>query len=287
MANLPFTMRELLEAGVHFGHHTRRRNPKMEPYIYGARDNVHIINLEKTVPMLAKALQAAQECVATGGRVLFVGTKMQASEKVAEAAKRCGQYYVSHRWLGGTLTNWRTISQSISKLQHLEEKLQEEDSGLTKKERLAVEAQCAKLTRVLGGIREMGGVPDMLILIDVLLDNTALQEALRLNIPVVGICDTNADPTDVTYPVPGNDDSSRAISLYCDLFSKAVLQGMQESLVSAGVDMGEMENPIVEEPSLESPLPSEPSESQEPMIDEEPLQVGEEYVESAAEPVDA
>ncbi|MDR1910235.1 MAG: 30S ribosomal protein S2 [Holosporales bacterium] len=255
MSNLPFTMRELLEAGVHFGHHTRRRNPKMAPYIYGVRDNVHIINLEKTVPMLACALQALQDRVANGGRVLFVGTKMQASEKLAEAAKRCGQYYVNHRWLGGTLTNWRTISQSIGKLQRLEEKLQEEDSGLTKKELLSIEAQRVKLTRVLGGIREMGGVPDMLIIIDILLEKTALQEALRLNIPTIGICDTNADPTDVTYPVPGNDDSSRAISLYCDLFARAVLQGMRESLVLAGVDVGEMENPPVDVSSEDASTP--------------------------------
>jgi small subunit ribosomal protein S2 len=217
----------------------------MTPYIYGARDKVHIINLEKTVPMLARALQVVQDRVASGGRILFVGTKIQASEKIAEAAKRCGQYYVNHRWLGGTLTNWRTISQSIGKLQQLEEKLQEENSGLTKKELLNIEAQREKLTRVLGGIREMGGVPDMLIIIDVLLEKTALQEALRLHIPTIGICDTNADPSNVTYPVPGNDDSSKAISLYCDLFARAVLQGMQESLILAGVDVGSMENPIM------------------------------------------
>ncbi|MDR0406608.1 MAG: 30S ribosomal protein S2 [Holosporales bacterium] len=249
MAHLPFTMRELLEAGVHFGHHTRRWNPKMAPYIYGVHQGVHIIDLEKTVLMLAKALQVVQDSVASGGRVLFVGTKTQAAEKVAEAVKRCGQYYVNHRWLGGTLTNWKTISQSIAKLQHLEEKLQEEDSGLTKKELLALEAQQIKLVRALGGIRDMGSVPDLVVIIDVLLEKTALQEALRLNIPIIGICDTNADPSNVTYPVPGNDDSSKAIALYCDLFARAALQGMQESLALAGIDVGAMENPVVEAPT--------------------------------------
>ncbi|MDR0662126.1 MAG: 30S ribosomal protein S2 [Holosporales bacterium] len=246
MKNLPFTMRGLLEAGVHFGHHTRRWNPKMAPYIYGEREGVHIIDLEKTVPMLARAIQVVQDSVASGGRVLFVGTKIQASERIAEAAQRCGQYYVNHRWLGGTLTNWRTVSQSINKLQHLEERLQEENSGLTKKELLMLEAKRQKLMRVLGGIREMGGQPGLLVVIDVSLERIATQEARRLGIPVVGICDTNADPSTVTYPVPGNDDSIRAITLYCDLFADAVLRGLQESLTSAGVDIGSMENPVAE-----------------------------------------
>ncbi|MDR1267834.1 MAG: 30S ribosomal protein S2 [Holosporales bacterium] len=257
-------MRGLLEAGVHFGHNTRRWNPKMAPYIYGARNGVHIIDLERTVPLLARAIQFVQERVAAGGRVLFVGTKIQAAERIEEAAKRCGQFYVNHRWLGGTLTNWQTISQSIHKLRSLEERLQEENVGLTKKELLALDAQRAKLMRVLAGIREMGGVPDLLIVIDALLEKTAIQEARRLGVPVVGICDTNADPSLVTYPVPGNDDSSRAITLYCDLFSDAVLQGMQESLASAGVDVGSAENPVT------VPLPEAEDSASETMPEDAP-----------------
>ena len=244
-----FTMRQLLEAGVHFGHHTRRWNPLMKPFIFGVRNNVHIIDLEQTVPMLHQALTAIREVAANGGRVLFVGTKRQAQDKVAAAAQRCGQYYVNHRWLGGMLTNWKTMSLSIKRLRELDEQLADHSrqAGLTKKELLQLTRERDKLDRALGGIKEMGGIPDVIFIIDVPREEIAIQEATKLKIPVVAICDSNANPNGVTYPVPGNDDALRAIELYCELVSGAVLDGLQAELMASGVDVGEMEEAPVEE----------------------------------------
>jgi small subunit ribosomal protein S2 len=236
-----FTMRQLLEAGVHFGHHTRRWNPKMGPYIFGVRNGVHIIDLEQTVPLLYRAMNAVRDTVAGGGRVLFVGTKRQAAERVADAAKKCGQYYVNHRWLGGMLTNFKTISQSIKRLRELEEQLGQEHSGLTKKELLNLTREKEKLERALGGIKEMGGLPDILVVIDTNKEAIAVQEAGRLNIPVVAVLDSNSDPEGVAYPIPGNDDAIRAIELYCDMISRAVVAGLQQEMIAAGVDVGEGE----------------------------------------------
>jgi small subunit ribosomal protein S2 len=238
MALPTFTMRQLLEAGVHFGHHTRRWNPKMAPYLFGVRNGIHIIDLQQTVPMLHRALEAARDAVAGGGRVLFVGTKRQATGPIAEAAKRCGQYYVNHRWLGGMLTNWQTISKSIHRLREMEERLADENLGLTKKEILDLTRERDKLERALGGIKEMGGLPDMLLVIDTLKEAIAIKEATKLGIPVIAILDSNADPTGIAYPVPGNDDAMRAIDLYCQLFSDAVLDGLQQEMIHAGVDVG-------------------------------------------------
>jgi len=257
MAMPTFTMRQLLEAGVHFGHHTRRWNPKMKPFIFGVRNGVHIIDLEQTVPMLYAALEAVRSAVAGGGRVLFVGTKRQASEKIAEAAKRCGQPFVNHRWLGGMLTNWKTISQSIKRLRELEEQVGGETQGLTKKELLNLTRELGKLERSLGGIKEMGGQPSLLFVIDTNKEAIAVAEANKLGIPVIGVVDSNSDPDGIVYPVPGNDDALRAISLYCDLVSDAVLDGLQQEAISAGVDIGEAE----EAPS--EPVP-EPVPSAEP-----------------------
>jgi small subunit ribosomal protein S2 len=257
MAMPTFTMRQLLEAGVHFGHHTRRWNPKMKPFIFGVRNSVHIIDLEQTVPMLYAALEAVRSAVAGGGRVLFVGTKRQASEKIAEAAKRCGQPFVNHRWLGGMLTNWKTISQSIKRLRELEEQVGGETQGLTKKELLNLTRELGKLERSLGGIKEMGGQPSLLFVIDTNKEAIAVAEANKLGIPVIGVVDSNSDPDGIVYPVPGNDDALRAISLYCDLVSDAVLDGLQQEAISAGVDIGEAE----EAPS--EPVP-EPVPSAEP-----------------------
>ena len=236
-----FTMRQLLEAGVHFGHHTRRWNPKMGPYIFGVRNGVHIIDLEQTVPLLYRAMNAVRDTVAGGGRVLFVGTKRQAAERVADSAKKCGQYFVNHRWLGGMLTNFKTISQSIKRLRELEEQLGQEHTGLTKKELLNLTREREKLERALGGIKEMGGLPDILFVIDTNKEAIAVQEAGRLNSPVVAVLDSNSDPEGVAYPVPGNDDAIRAIELYCDMISRAVVAGLQQEMIAAGVDVGEGE----------------------------------------------
>jgi small subunit ribosomal protein S2 len=242
-------MRQLLEAGVHFGHHTRRWNPQMKPFIFGVRNNVHIIDLEQTVPMLHQAMTAVRDVAANGGRVLFVGTKRQAQEKVASAATRCGQYFVNHRWLGGMLTNWKTMSLSIKRLRDLDEQLSDpaKQSGLTKKELLQLTREKEKLDRALGGIREMGGLPDILFIIDVPREEIAIQEATKLKIPVVAICDSNANPHGVTYPVPGNDDALRAIELYCDLVAGAVLDGLQAELMASGVDVGELDESPAED----------------------------------------
>ncbi len=242
MALPTFTLRQLLEAGVHFGHHTRRWNPKMAPYIFGVRNGVHIIDLEQSVPLLYKALSTVRDVAAGGGRVLFVGTKRQAAERVAEAAKKCGQYYVNHRWLGGMLTNFKTISLSIKRLRELEEKLGQERSGFTKKETLNLTRERDKLERALGGIKEMGGLPDILVVIDTNKESIAVQEANRLNLPVIAILDSNSDPDGVAFPVPGNDDAIRAIDLYCDLLSRAVLDGLQQEAIAAGVDVGDAES---------------------------------------------
>ena len=242
-----FTMRQLLEAGVHFGHHTRRWNPKMDPYIFGKRNNIHIINLEKTVPMLYEALEAIQSIAKNGGKFLFVGTKRSASELIAQAAINCGQYYVNHRWLGGMLTNWETVSKSIRKLKNLEERIETgEINSLTKKERLQIERQKEKLDLTLGGIKNMNGIPDAIFIIDTNKESIAVLEANNLNIPVIAVCDTNTNPSGVDYPIPGNDDALRAISLYCDLVAASVLKGLESNLEQSGVDIGESEV-IVEE----------------------------------------
>ena len=242
-----FTMRQLLEAGVHFGHHTRRWNPKMLPYIFGKRNNIHIVNLEKTVPMLYEALDAIQSIAKNGGKFLFVGTKRSASDLIAQAATNCGQYYVNHRWLGGMLTNWETVSNSIKKLKSLEERIETgEVNSLTKKERLQIERQKEKLDLNLGGIKNMNGIPDAMFIIDTNKESIAILEANNLNIPVIAICDTNSNPSGVDYPIPGNDDALRAISLYCDLVAASVLKGLESNLEQSGIDVGESEI-IVEE----------------------------------------
>ena len=243
MTTPTFTMRQLLEAGVHFGHHTRRWNPKMEPYIFGKRNNIHIINLEKTVPMLYEALEAIQSIAKNGGKFLFVGTKRSASELIAQAAINCGQYYVNHRWLGGMLTNWETVSKSIKKLKNLEERIESgEINSLTKKEKLNIERQKEKLDLTLGGIKNMNGIPDAMFIIDTSKEAIAVLEANNLNIPVIAICDSNTNPSGVDYPIPGNDDALRAISLYCDLVAASVLKGLESNLEQSGVDIGEAED---------------------------------------------
>ncbi len=247
MALPEFSMRQLLEAGVHFGHQTQRWNPRMGEFIYGARNGIHIIDLTQTVPMLDAALNAIRETVAKNGRVLFVGTKRQASAPVAEAAEKCAQYYMNHRWLGGTLTNWQTVSQSIQRLKNIDEQMEAGAEGLTKKERLHMEREQEKLTLSLGGIREMGGVPDMLFVIDVKKEQLAVAEANKLGIPVVAVVDTNCSPKGIDYIIPGNDDAARAISLYCDLVSRAALDGMTAQLDAAGVDLGALEEAPTEE----------------------------------------
>jgi small subunit ribosomal protein S2 len=233
-----YTLRQLLEAGMHFGHHTRRWNPKMAPYIFGERNGIHIIDLEQSLPMLHQGLQAVRDVVAGGGRVLLVGTKRQAQEPIAEAAKRCGQYYVNHRWLGGMLTNFKTISQSIRRLREVEERIAQEESGLTKRELLELTRRRDKLERALGGIKEMGGLPDILFVIDTNKEAIAVAEANTLRIPVVAILDSNSSPDGIAYPIPGNDDAMRAIHLYCELVSAAVLDGLQAELAASGVDIG-------------------------------------------------
>ena len=241
MAMPAFTMRQLLEAGVHFGHNTRRWNPKMYPYIFGDRNGIHIIDLQQTVPMLHQAMVAVRNVVAGGGRVLFVGTKRSASEKVAEAAKRCGQYYVNHRWLGGMMTNWKTISNAIKRLRDLDEQLAQENVGLTKKELLKLTRERDKLDRALGGIKEMGGLPDVLFVIDTNKESIAVAEANKLNIPVVAVIDSNSDPAGINHPIPGNDDALRAVTLYCDMMAGAVLDGIQQEIIVGGGDLGESE----------------------------------------------
>ena len=243
MALPDFNMRQLLEAGVHFGHQTHRWNPRMKPYIYGDRSGIHIMDLSKTVPALHQSLLFVRDTVAKGGRVLFVGTKRQAQEPVAEAAQRCAQYYMNHRWLGGTLTNWSTVSNSIKQLRELNAMFESGGgSGLTKKELLDLERRREKLQKSLGGIADMGGLPSAMIVIDTNKEAIAVQEARKLGIPVVAVLDTNCDPADADYGFPGNDDAARAISLYCNLFADAVLDGLAESSAGLGMDLGELED---------------------------------------------
>ena len=241
MALPEFTMRQLLEAGVHYGHQTARWNPKMGPYIYGDRNGIHILDLTQTVPLLDQALKAVRDTVAKGGRILFVGTKRQAQKPIAEAAERCAQFYMNHRWLGGTLTNWQTVSKSIQRLKQIDEVLSQGGEGLTKKERLGMERDQGKLQASLGGIREMGGTPDLIFIIDVGKEDLAILEAQKLGIPVVGIVDTNNSPKGVSHVIPGNDDAARAIALYCDLIARAALDGMSAQMGAAGIDLGSLD----------------------------------------------
>ena len=244
------TMRQLLEAGVHFGHQTHRWNPKMESYIYGSRNNIHIIDLTQTVPLLHQALVTVADVVARGGRVLFVGTKRQASEAIAESARSCAQYYINHRWLGGTLTNWRTISNSIKRLKSLEELFSGEAHGLTKKELLQLTREKEKLERALGGIKDMGALPDLIFVIDTNKEAIAIAEARKLNIPVVAVVDSNCDPEGITFPIPGNDDAGRAITLYCDVIARAAIDGIERAQSSVGMDLGAGDE--LSEPALNS-----------------------------------
>ena len=240
-------MRQLLESGVHFGHHTRRWNPKMAPFIFGVRNKIHIINLEETVPLLSRALQAIRDVAASGGRILFVGTKKSISEIVAESAKNCGQYYVNHRWLGGMMTNFSTVSQSISRLKKIDERLESDEVNiLSKKEILKLTREREKLNSSLGGIREMGGLPDMLFVIDTIKDSIAVSEAKVLNIPVMAIIDSNSDPDGIDYPVPGNDDAMRAVSLYCSLVSESILDGLKAEMINRDPEQQESQDNIVE-----------------------------------------
>lgn len=247
-----FTMRQLMEAGVHYGHHTRRWNPKMAPFIFGVREGVHILDLSQTVPALNRALEAIREVSAKGGKVLFVGTKNQAADIVADAAKRCGGYYVNHRWLGGMLTNWKTVLGSIKRLKEIDAKVEKgELEGLTKKERLNLAREQEKLQASLGGIKDMNGRPDIIFVIDTVKEQLAIAEAKRLGIPVVAICDTNSNPDNIDFVIPGNDDAIRAITLYCDLVAGAVLDGVQAELAAAGIDVGAAEVAPAAETTIE------------------------------------
>lgn len=261
MALPEFTMRQLLEAGVHFGHQTQRWNPRMGPFIYGSRNGIHIMDLTQTVPLLDQALQAIRDTVAKGGRVLFVGTKRQAATPLAEAAEKSAQYFMNHRWLGGTLTNWQTVSKSIARLNKLDEAMAGDTEGLTKKERLGMERDQGKLQASLGGIREMGSTPDLLFVIDVRKEALAIAEANKLGIPVVAVVDSNCSPDGVDYIIPGNDDAARAIALYCDLAARAALDGMSAQLGAAGVDLGALEEAPVEDVVVETVAKEAPAEA--------------------------
>ncbi|MEO1550723.1 MAG: 30S ribosomal protein S2 [Pseudomonadota bacterium] len=278
MALPEFTLRQLLEAGVHFGHQTHRWNPRMGEFIYGDRNGIHILDLTQTVPLLDAALNVVRETVAKGGRVLFVGTKRQAQRAVADAAEKSAQYYMNHRWLGGTLTNWKTVSASISRLKTIDEQMEGGAEGLTKKERLGLERDQTKLQASLGGIRDMGGVPDLIFVIDTNKEALAVAEANKLGIPVIAVLDTNSNPAGIDYPIPGNDDAARAISLYCDLVARAALDGMASQLGSEGIDLGELEEGLQEdlgedpgaavEPPVEDAVAAEPAA--EPAAEEAP-----------------
>lgn len=254
MALPAFTMRQLLEAGAHFGHQTHRWNPRMGTYIYGDRNGIHILDLGQTAPMLQRALQAVSDVLADGGRILFVGTKRQASEPIAEAARNSAQYYVNSRWLGGMLTNWNTISKSIKRLKHLEEVLVSPESGLTKKERLLRTRELDKLERALGGIKNMPGLPSMMFVVDTNKEQIAIKEAQRLGIPVVALLDTNCSPDGITYPIPGNDDAGRSVALFCDLISRAALDGISRNKTGLGVDLGAADVAPVEQVLEETPV---------------------------------
>jgi small subunit ribosomal protein S2 len=273
MALPEFSMRQLLEAGAHFGHQTHRWNPKMERYIFGSRANIHIIDLSQTIPLLHQSLVKVREVAASGGRILFVGTKRQASDPVAQAARRCAQYYVNHRWLGGTLTNWRTISGSIARLRELETVLDAGGEGRTKKELLQLTREREKLELSLGGIKDMGGIPDLMFVIDTNKEAIAIQEARKLNIPVVAILDTNCDPAGITYPIPGNDDAARALQLYCDLIADSVLDGLAQGQAALGVDLGAAETPsepvlkMISEPDAAPVAPVDVAPAAEPVAE--------------------
>ncbi len=256
MALPDFSMRQLLESGAHFGHQTHRWNPKMDKFIFGSRSNIHIIDLSQSIPLLHQALVKVREVAAGGGRILFVGTKRQASDPIAVAAKRCAQYYVNHRWLGGTLTNWRTVSGSIARLREVDGLLAGEGQGRTKKELLQMTRERDKLELSLGGIKDMGGIPDLMFVIDTNKEAIAILEARKLNIPVIAILDTNCNPDGITYPIPGNDDAARAIQLYCDLLADSILDGLAAGQSAAGVDLGASEAPM--EPTLARQLTPEP-----------------------------
>lgn len=247
MALPEFSLRQLLEAGVHFGHQTHRWNPRMDQFIYGAKNGIHILDLTQTVPLLDAALNVTRETVAKGGRILFVGTKRQASKAVSEAAERSAQYYMNHRWLGGTLTNWKTVSNSINRLKQIDEKMVGGSEGLTKKELLGMEREQTKLQASLGGIREMGGIPDLLFVIDTNKEALAIAEANKLGIPVIAVLDSNSAPEGIDFPIPGNDDAARAIALYCDLIARAALDGMAANMGAAGVDLGALEDGLIED----------------------------------------
>ncbi len=264
MALPEFSMRQLLEAGVHFGHNTRRWNPKMEQYIFGVRNGIHIIDLQQTAPMLHRAMTTIRDTVKGGGRVLFVGTKRQAATQISEAASRCGQYYVNHRWLGGMMTNWQTISNSIKRLRTLDDQLAGETEGLTKKETLGLTRERDKLDRALGGIKEMGGLPDILFVIDTNKESIAIAEANKLGIPVIGVIDSNSSPEGIDFPIPGNDDAIRAISLYCDLIVGCVFDGLQAEITTTGGDIGEAEEVPQED------LPEASTETKTPATEETP-----------------
>jgi len=264
-----FSMREMLEAGVHFGHSTRRWNPRMKPFIFGERHKIHILDLQQTVPMLHAALKALSDVTSRGGRVLFVGTKRAAADKIAETARNCGQYYVNHRWLGGMMTNWSTVSQSIRRLRDLEARMESDEiHQLTKKEVLQLTREREKLELTLGGIKEMGGLPDMLFIIDTNKEAIAVEEANRLNIPVVAIVDSNAKPDGVDYVIPGNDDAMRAITFYCELVQAAVLDGLQTEMMKAGGDAGASEEAPVEAALQAEAAPEETAAEAAPVAEE-------------------
>jgi small subunit ribosomal protein S2 len=276
MALPEYSMRSLLEAGAHFGHQSHRWNPKMATYIFGTRNNIHIIDLAQTVPMLHRALQAVSDTVARGGRILFVGTKRQAQDAVADAAKRSAQYYVNSRWLGGMLTNWKTISASIQRLRQVDEILVTGGPGLTKKERLMLSREKEKLDKALGGIKDMGGVPDLLFVIDTNKEALAIKEARRLGIPVAAVVDTNCDPDGITFPVPANDDAGRAIVMYCDLIARAAIDGISRSQGDIGIDIGASEEPMVEDLSaanVNEPAAEVTAQPEQPEQQEQPFEV--------------
>ena len=275
MALPAFTMRQMLEAGVHFGHSTRRWNPKMEQFIFGARNKTHILDLQQTMPMFQQALQALSDVTSRGGRVLFVGTKRQATEVIARTAQQCAQYYMNTRWLGGTLTNWKTISNSIKRLRELENLLSDEAStGFTKKEILNLTRERDKLELAIGGVKDMGGLPDLMIVIDTNKESIAIAEAHKLGIPVIAILDSNCNPDGITYPVPGNDDATRAIELYCSLFSGAVIDGIEQGAVSSGVDIGAQAEPTPEAAleATEEEVPQEDAPAEETSTEETPAE---------------
>ena len=261
-----FTLRQLLEAGVHFGHHTRRWNPKMAPFIFGIRNNIHIMNLEDTVPLLSQALNAIRDVAASGGRILFVGTKKSCSDVIAETARSCGQYYVNHRWLGGMMTNFSTVSNSIQRLKDIDERLaSEEINALSKKEVLKMTRDRDKLNNSLGGIKDMGGLPDMLFVIDTIKDSIAISEAKTLNIPVVAVLDSNSNPDGIDYPIPGNDDALRAVTLYCNLVSESILDGLQAEMLKHGKEIDQVEklpDPVITSENEKSLSNSEDNKSE-------------------------